>query len=366
MYKVLIVEPQEFSLAALLNLPVWNKKELCGGFECCCCVGNGEEALAMIERNNYDLVLTEINLPLCDGLQLLKKVHVANKPPLIVFISDIVTFSYAREGFIYGAFDYLSKPVSAHDMEKLFERAGTELKRIKRSGKIDANISDLSLTPGQLNVLIKDFENHNPKVITAFGNLISSYYDSMDLASKQPYLLISKLYMSIVDVIYEKNPWISLYLPRTFHEQIDYFDFNNSYDYISLYKRKFSFLFELFGKLKTNLSDDTLANIRDYLLSNPDEDMRLGTIASKFYLNHTYLSNLFSTNSPVRYSQLVALIKMHRADCLINYHQQSAEDVAVLMGYKDFRHFVKLFKSVMGKHPSSNNRLDIAAGDYTI
>ena len=86
----------------------------------------------------------------------------------------------------------------------------------------------------------------------------------------------------------------------------------------------------------------------------------------QFYLNHTYLSNLFSTNSPVRYSQLVALIKMHRADCLINYHQQSAEDAAVLMGYKDFRHFVKLFKSVMGKHPSNNNWLDVAAGDYTI
>ena len=188
----------------------------------------------------------------------------------------------------------------------------------------------------------------------------------MDTSSKHPYLLISKLYLSIVDVIYEKNPWISLYLPRTFHEQIDYFDFNNSYDYISLYKRKFSFLYELFGKLKTGLTDNTLSNIRDYLLSNPDGDMRLSTIAARFYLNHTYLSNLFSTNSPVRYSQLVALIKMHRADCLINYERKSPEDAAVLMGYKDFRHFVKLFKSVMGRHPCKDNWLDLSAADYTI
>lgn len=366
MYSVLIVEPQEFSLTALLNLPVWDKKELFGGFSCCKCAKNGEEALSLIKNDYFDLVLTEINLPLFDGLQLLKKVHEPNKPPLVVFISDIVTFSYAREGFIYGAFDYLPKPVSAHDMESLFERVHNELNRYKNIGSPTGNADELSLTPGQISLFIKDFENQNPKVLTAFERLVDSYYEKLDQTSKQPYMLISKLYLSLVNGIYERNPWMAYYLPRTFHEEIDYFDFNDSYDFIALYKRKFTYLYELFKQLRPVLYDETLVKIREYLLNHPDEDMKLATIASKYYLNYTYLSNLFSTNSPVRYSKLVATIKMHRADYLINYEHRSVEDVAVLLGYKDFRHFVTLFKTTIGKHPSKDDFHKDCSGDYTI
>jgi two-component system response regulator YesN len=86
MYKVLIVEPQEFSLKALLNLPVWGKGQ--EGFVCTKTASNGEEALTLLQTMEFDLVLTEINLSIFDGLQLLKQIHRDNENPLIAFISD--------------------------------------------------------------------------------------------------------------------------------------------------------------------------------------------------------------------------------------------------------------------------------------
>ena len=175
MYKVLIVEPQEFSLAALLNLPVWKKEsEDHEGFECVDTAANGQDALELVRNHRYDLILTEINLTLCDGLQLLKQIHVNNQPPLVVFISDIVTFSYAREGFIYGAFDYLPKPVSQQDMENLLTRARGELERIKKQQLSITSLANVHFNPEQLGRVLDSFDRRNQNVLSNIQVLIRS------------------------------------------------------------------------------------------------------------------------------------------------------------------------------------------------
>lgn len=367
MYKVLIVEPQEFSLAALLNLPVW-KKETDGheGFECVDVASNGRDALELIRNQHYDLILTEINLTLCDGLQLLKQIHINNQPPLFVFISDIVTFSYAREGFIYGAFDYLPKPVSQQDMDNLFSRAANELERIKKQQFSILSLTNVHFNAEQINRLLDSFDRRNQKVISNLQIIIRSLYNSPGKKDKHPDLLANKLYMSLVEGIYARHGWIHFYIPRSFHEQIDYLELSNPDDFADFYVRKFTFLFEKYCVLNPKFEDKTLAKIHTYLLENPEEDLKLTTIADQFYLNHTYLSNLFSKKSPLRYSQLVSLVKMHRAEFLINYTDMSFEDIASQLRYKDFHYFLKLFKDIMGKSVNDYIRIDDSFDNYTI
>ena len=193
MYKVLIVEPQEFYLAALLNLRVWEKEtEGHEGFECVDTAANGQDALELVRNHHYDLILTEINLTLCDGLQLLKQIHVNNQPPLVVFISDIVTFSYASEGFIYGAFDYLPKPVSQQDMENLFSRATNELERIKKQQLSIMSLANVHFNPEQINRLLDSFDRRNQKVLSNIQLMIRSLYNSPNKKDKHPDLLANK------------------------------------------------------------------------------------------------------------------------------------------------------------------------------
>lgn len=353
-YKVLIAEPQEFSLASLLNLPIWEKTSEDGeGFTCIATAKNGQEALSLAQNNRFDLILTEINLPLCDGLQLLKQVRISNQPPLVVFISDIVTFAYAREGFICGAFDYLAKPVSQHDMESLFKRAAEELERIRNQRLSILSPTAFRFQPEQINKVLDHFEHRDRQVLKTFQNMIRSLYQAPENKAKNPDLLVSKLYLSLVEGIYARNNWISFYVPRSFHEQIDYLEMTNPDDFIGFYQRKFSALFDKYCELNPELQDATLSKIHLYLLSHPEEDLKLLTIAGKFYLNHTYLSNLFSKKSPLRYSQLVSMVKMHRAEYLIDYSDLSLEDISQLLGYKDFRYFLKLFREIIGKPATS-------------
>ena len=270
MYKVLIVEPQEFSLAALLNLPVWEKEtEGHEGFECVDTAANGQDALELVRNHHYDLILTEINLTLCDGLQLLKQIHVNNQPPLVVFISDIVTFSYAREGFIYGAFDYLPKPVSQQDMENLFSRATNELERIKKQQLSIMSLANVHFNPEQINRLLDSFDRRNQKVLSNIQLMIRSLYNSPNKNDKHPDLLANKLYLSLVEGIYARHEWIQLYIPRSFYEQIDYLELANPDDFAEFYVRKFTYLFDKYCVLNPKFEDKTLIKIYTYLLEHP-------------------------------------------------------------------------------------------------
>ncbi len=367
MYKVLIVEPQEFSLAALLNLPVWKiESEEFDGFECVATAANGREALELIRNNAYDLILTEINLTLSDGLQLLKQVHINNQPPLVVFVSDIVTFSYAREGFIYGAFDYLPKPVSQQDMSNLFVRAAKELERMKKQ-QLSINAQPfVSFNTGHVNKLLAFFERRNPQALENMQMMIHSLYNSPNKDNKHPDIIANKLFLSVIEGVFARHEWMELYVPKNFHEQIDYLELSNPDDFADFYLRKFTYLFEKYVQLNPKFDDPMLAKINIYLLKHPEDDLKLTTIADLFYLNHTYLSNLFSKKSPMRFSQLVSLLKMHRAEYLINYTDLAFEDIATKLRYKDFHYFLRVFKDTMGKSVNEYIRNENSFDDYTI
>lgn len=367
MYNVLIIEPQEFSLNTLLKLPVWDiEQEGKEGFSCAMTARDGKEALDLIQKHRFDLVLTEINLTIYDGLHLLKQIHKSDQTPLVVFISDIVTFAYARECFIYGAFDYLPKPVSRRDMEDLFSRAREELERIKRQDSGMGSHQTYRFSPVQINRAASDFCRRDQNVLQVLQRMLQSLYNTPPRARQNPDLMASKLYLSVITEIYARCDWLALYVPQNFHEQIDYLELHNADDYIAFYLRKFTYLFEQYCQLNPEFRDPMIVKIHTYILSHPEEDLRLTTVASRFYLNHTYLSNLFSRKSHLRYSQLVTMVKMKRAEYLINYTRLPLTDISCQLGYKDFHYFLRLFKEIIGKAASDYMREEADLHNYSI
>ena len=77
---------------------------------------NGQEGLAMIKDNDYDLVICDIKMPKMDGKELLGKVQSFEKPPKFIMISGHGNVDTAIESVKMGAFDYIPKPP---DMNKL-------------------------------------------------------------------------------------------------------------------------------------------------------------------------------------------------------------------------------------------------------
>lgn len=70
---------------------------------------NGEEALKLYNQHKPDIVLTDIKMPIMDGLELLKRIKAINRNTFVVLLTAYSEFDYARQAVREGADEYLLK-----------------------------------------------------------------------------------------------------------------------------------------------------------------------------------------------------------------------------------------------------------------
>lgn len=147
MYKVMIVEDDKNMCFLYSKMKEWNQ---CG-FRVSRIVYNGKEALEQLEKSSYDVVVTDIRMPDMDGITLLRKIKEKEIPVLTVLISSYDEFEYARQGILFGAFDFLVKPIRRENLVDMLHRLKEELDRRKRDN-IDSDFMKILIEKLQLNV----------------------------------------------------------------------------------------------------------------------------------------------------------------------------------------------------------------------
>ena len=85
--------------------------------------GNGEEALEVLKRNAaVDIVLTDINMPRMDGLELLSRMSDLEQELRSVVVSAYGDMKNIRQAMNLGAFDFVVKPVDFNDLRVTIDR----------------------------------------------------------------------------------------------------------------------------------------------------------------------------------------------------------------------------------------------------
>jgi DNA-binding NtrC family response regulator len=79
-------------------------------------VGTGESALARVDEQPFDLLLLDVSLPDCNGLELLREVHQRDAGLPVVLITAYGSIDMARTAFKNGARDYITKPWSNDEL----------------------------------------------------------------------------------------------------------------------------------------------------------------------------------------------------------------------------------------------------------
>ena len=101
-----------------------------------------EQALARLEVESYDVVLTDISMPGLSGLELLG--HVRQKYPdtPVIIISGISDHEHAQGLIRLGAFEYLLKPFRLEVVEKSVKRALDYRRRRQEASQADGSTDD--------------------------------------------------------------------------------------------------------------------------------------------------------------------------------------------------------------------------------
>lgn len=122
-YSVIVVEDEE-----VIGKNVEKKiNSLEGAFFVRKLCKNGRDALREMEKSPVDVVVTDIKMPVMDGLQLIRELKEKYATVKVVILSGYNDFEYAKEALIYQVKDYLLKPVEMEELKKTLGRVQAEL-----------------------------------------------------------------------------------------------------------------------------------------------------------------------------------------------------------------------------------------------
>lgn len=112
---------------------------------------SGEEALDMMGKQSYDVVLTDIRMPPgLDGVELVRRIKELDADTIVILMTGYPSLSTAVEALRLGAHDYLIKPSSSQDIRQSVAKGVERSRNLKRRRNlletIRSNVQELSRT----------------------------------------------------------------------------------------------------------------------------------------------------------------------------------------------------------------------------
>ena len=121
--RVMIVEDEPIIRMGISTVMPW--KEL--GCEVPVLAENGEVGLQKAAEEPPQLIISDIRMPLMDGLHMAEKLRKSGSNAKIVFLTGYKEFEYAQKGIAYGISDYILKPVDQDQLAEVIQKLVKEI-----------------------------------------------------------------------------------------------------------------------------------------------------------------------------------------------------------------------------------------------
>ncbi len=127
----------------------------------CRTAASGEEALALIGRESFDAVLTDLKMPGIDGLELLARLKADYPELVVVMVTAFASMDTAIQAMKAGAYDYVAKPFKEDEVVLILEKALERGRLLDENRLLKKQIKerfDLSTFLGQSPAMQKVFD----------------------------------------------------------------------------------------------------------------------------------------------------------------------------------------------------------------
>ncbi|HHV12330.1 MAG TPA: AraC family transcriptional regulator [Clostridiales bacterium] len=166
MYTVLLVDDEP----AILSM---EKRAIANRIENFKVIGEAycvSQAKPIYEQFRPDVILTDIKMPKESGIELIKYImSIEDNKSVCVSVSGYSDFHFVHDSFVYGAYDYLLKPVDPQKMQDLFAR----IERLLDSNKKEMPVSPLVTSKLKGKELVSNIENSVIKNIAGDNSILS-------------------------------------------------------------------------------------------------------------------------------------------------------------------------------------------------
>lgn len=187
MYKVLIVDDEIRIRQGLSRLIEWEEY----GLEIAAEAINGVDALKQLEGKDINVIITDIKMPVMDGIQLIQEINKRKLDIRIIVLSGFDDFSFVKNAMKLGAENYLLKPVNKEELLNTIKDMLEDLES-KRITDIKSRAGLSYLRNNTLNRIVKNEIRLNELRDKSELLELDIWKAGMQVAIFQPYLIDGK------------------------------------------------------------------------------------------------------------------------------------------------------------------------------
>jgi two-component system response regulator YesN len=345
MYRVLLAEDEPAAAENIDDII----RLYCPGFRLEGTGENGRDALVLAGKLRPDLLLTDIRMPVMDGLELIKRLSGECPEITSIIISGYEDFDYARTALRYGAVDYLLKPIAPATLQAALENTVPLLEEARRR-RLDA----LKLTPDEEQRLSYYIKEGIPEKIRQMAEALFTAWSEEGKADQEIHeragLLFGKIREGRPGWFDVDEAALEAMLEHAFRADKAA---EKTENLLGILDDILPGDFTATGKVDT---PEFFSFVTEYLDAHLSTPVTLTSLCEHFGISQVYMSRIFRKYSGMSFVNYLTRIRIKQAQQLLAKGGMLIRDVADLTGFCDPYYFSKVFRSVTGKSPSEYGR----------
>jgi len=337
MFNVQIVDDEPIVRMGLKKLIPWEKY----GFKVVCEAQNGIEALKQLENNKIDLTVTDIEMPIMNGIEFIKKVNEKKYKPHIVILTAYEEFEYAKTAIDYGVMGYIIKPIIESQICEMLEQIREKLTiTVNRDfdSELDRKLIEAVIKNDDaafqiMEEIIEEEKKYGEKDIS--GTCYRFFYILESIIDK-----VNKKFSNL-NKIEKLNVYFNLKKERYITKE----------DILLEFKDEITRIFKLLQKNYLIYDNNIIRLACNYVIEHIDEKIGLAEVSDALGISKNYLCSLFKQETGENFLNYVTRMKMERAKYLLKEKDMKIYEVSNFLGYSDTAYFAKLFRKYCNMTP---------------
>ena len=344
MYYVLYADSDERSRQMACGYRFWQESGFCLKAE----TGSGEEALNLLKKDYFDLVITDLRMMAGEGILLAEAMKRQGCTASLVLSGSLCSFESAREGMRLGALDFIPKPVTERKLSEALEGIEPELRKRKiRAGSFrketveQAEIEALyrEILSGQMENEV--LEGWIKRLLETLGK-----ESGQEEAGRRGAALLCELWIRVC----RDFPWIELLDAGEWLKWRSWFlPGRKGMEEAAVCLRRMIGMVRAF---RLNQADETVNRILEDMARNLGRGDCLDMTADELELSRDYVRVLFKKRMGMGQNEYLTMMRMEYAKHLLKTTNLKVYQVAKRVGYSTIDYFSRLFKAYSGMTPA--------------
>lgn len=397
MLKILIVDDEQVVRVYLQSIVNWEQYD-CQVVTTC---ENGMEALEVMAQQPIDLILTDLEMPKMNGLQLIEEIRSRGYQTKVIVLSNHSDYDLSREVMKLGALDYYVKTnVKEADIISMIELVSEQVKKqllqkhaLEEEKRLKIDNFKIGRKTFLTTVLTGDVY-YNELELSQYVKMYHLFEPRLSLYRlrfQQPIELRQFLYVDAIiaaefqkydhDVVHltQEKILVALYERTIVEEQVLMDHWLRIVKNIKTYLRaelqaskqllidsteKLISCTKLFqndvpSDVSSVIAAEELSHYRpeiqsilNYIHEHYDERITLQDLSAFACLNEAYLSRLFKMETKKTINSYINELRIYKAKELLKSPNIMVKEVAQLVGIKDQLYFNRVFKKFCGENPT--------------